>query len=63
MRNIKNRTLFKWNEMPNDPLLRQDFLAELIKTKFRSWKYEEAFRLVYKLNTLDYEEWPDYNRR
>ena len=51
----ENRPLFKWTEMPNDPLLRQDFLDELQKTKFISWKYEEEFRLVYKLNTLDNE--------
>ncbi len=51
----KNRPLFKWTEMPSDPILRQNFLDKLFKTKFVSWKYEEEYRLVYKLNTLDYE--------
>ncbi len=51
----ENRPLFKWTEMPTDPLPRRNFIAELHKTKFISWKYEEEFRLVYKLNTLEYE--------
>jgi len=52
----KSRPLFKWDGMPRDPIPRQNFLDKLIKTKFVSWKYEEEYRLVYKLNTLDYED-------
>lgn len=50
----KERPLFKWDKIP-DSRIRQDYLLKLIKTKFISWKYEEEFRLFYRLSDLKKE--------